>query len=63
MLKDIQTEMKKQTEIYQKLTESNNQTIGNTIMVSQIRSLLIYKYSPLMASKYLKIEEIDKMGK
>ncbi|KEJ82808.1 hypothetical protein OXYTRIMIC_319 [Oxytricha trifallax] len=61
LLKGTWDEIKKQTYFYQSLTRSNNATICDTIMVAQIRSLIIYKYTPLVATGYVKLEEIDKI--
>ncbi|KEJ82612.1 hypothetical protein OXYTRIMIC_653 [Oxytricha trifallax] len=52
---------KKQNKFYQNLSKSNNPTIYDTIMVALIRSLIIYKYTPLVATRCIKIEEIDKI--
>ncbi|KEJ82631.1 hypothetical protein OXYTRIMIC_329 [Oxytricha trifallax] len=60
-LKKTWEEIKRTTLMYQSLTKSNNPTICDTIMVAQIRSLVIYKYTPLVATKYIKLEEIDKI--
>ncbi|KEJ82742.1 hypothetical protein OXYTRIMIC_142 [Oxytricha trifallax] len=61
LLKNTWNEMKKKVEMYRRLTSSSNPTVSDTIMTAQIRSLMIYKYTPLIAAQFIRIEEIEKM--
>lgn len=40
---------------------SSNPTVVDSVMISKIRSLLIYNYTPLVGAGYVNIEEISKI--